>query len=62
MLSITMSLGTGLWAAYRAGLLICDLATISQVLHVIFNDVDSTEEGRMGLVLFGVFKIFIWGV
>lgn len=37
----------------------CDLATLSQVLYVIFNDINNTEEGRMVLDLFGGFKFFL---
>lgn len=36
----------------------CDLAALSQVLYVIFNDINNTEEGRMVLDLFGVFNFF----
>lgn len=56
-----MILGTGLWATFRAELLICDLATISQVLCVIFTDIDNIEKERMVLVLFGFLKFLFVG-
>lgn len=60
-LQITMILETGLWATFRAELLICDLATISQVLCVIFTDIDNIEKERMVLVLFGFLKFLFVG-